>query len=57
MGFRRKGWIQRTYEKFLELPVPVVLFLLWLAGLIVLSLCVFVLYLYGSALVQIILGA
>lgn len=57
MGFRRKGWIQRAYEKFLELPVPVVLILLWLAGLIVLSLCAFVLYLYGSALAQMILGA
>jgi hypothetical protein len=36
--------IQRSYESFLELPVPVVLVLLWLAGVplagvVPLSLC------------------
>jgi len=39
------------------LPVPVVLIVLWLAGFVVLSLCVLLLYLYGSALVRIMLRA
>jgi hypothetical protein len=38
--------IERLYESFLELPVPVVLVLLWLAGVVLLSLCAAVLYLY-----------
>lgn len=57
MGYQKKGWIQRAYEKFLGLPVPVVIALLWLAGFVVLSLCALVLYLYGSALVRMVLGA
>lgn len=57
MGFQKKRWIQRAYEKFLRLPVPVVLIVLWLAGFVVLSLCVLLLYLYGSALVRIMLRA
>jgi hypothetical protein len=38
------GIIERSYESFLELPVPVVLVLLWLAGVVTLSLCVAALY-------------
>ena len=45
------GRIERSYESFLELPVPVVLVLLWLAGVplagvVPLSLCAAVLYSY-----------
>ena len=45
------GRIERSYESFLELPVPVVLVLLWLAGVplagvVVLSLCAAALYSY-----------
>lgn len=57
MGLHKKGWIQRAYEKLLELPVPVVLIILWLAGFTVLGLCALALYLYGSALVRMVLGA
>jgi hypothetical protein len=45
------GRIERSYECFLELPVPVVLVLLWLAGVplagvVPLSLCAAALYSY-----------
>jgi hypothetical protein len=45
------GRIERSYESFLELPVPVVLVLLWLAGVplagvVPLSLCAAALYSY-----------
>jgi hypothetical protein len=41
----RKGRIVRAYEWFLELPVTVVLVVLWLAGVGLVVLCVLVLYL------------
>jgi hypothetical protein len=41
----RKGRIVRAYEWFLELPVPVVLVVLWLAGVGLVVLCALVLYL------------
>ena len=34
---RKKGRIERAYERFLELPVPVVLVVLWLAGAVLLG--------------------
>lgn len=40
------GSIERSYEAFLELPVPVVLVLLWLAGVVLLGLCAATLYSY-----------
>ena len=40
------GSIERSYESFLELPVPVVLALLWLMGVVLLSLCAAALYEY-----------
>ena len=46
MKGRHMRGIERLYELFLELPVPVVLVLLWLAGVVLLSLCAAVLYLY-----------
>jgi hypothetical protein len=42
--------IGRTYERFLQLPVPLVLVVLWLAGLAVLSSLALVFYLYVSLL-------
>jgi hypothetical protein len=41
----RKGRIVRAYEWFLELPVTVVLVVLWLAGVGLVGFCVLVLYL------------
>jgi hypothetical protein len=41
----RKGRIVRAYERFLELPVTIVLVVLWLAGMGLVVLCVLALYL------------
>jgi hypothetical protein len=46
MKAKQPGIIERSYESFLELPVPVVLALLWLAGVVLLGLCAGVLYSY-----------
>jgi hypothetical protein len=40
----------RAYERFLELPPAVVLSVLWLAGLVIIGLCVLAFYLYVSLL-------
>ena len=51
---RRKGIaLEGTYERFLELPVPLVLVVLWLAGAALLGVCALALYLYVSLLVQV----
>jgi hypothetical protein len=36
---KHKGRIGRAYERFWELPVPLVLVLLWLAGATLIGLC------------------
>jgi hypothetical protein len=42
----------RTYERFLELPVPVVILVLWAVGVVLEVLCVTALYsLYWNGLV------
>jgi hypothetical protein len=41
----RKGRIVRAYERFLELPATTVLVVLWLAGMGLVGLCAFALYL------------
>jgi hypothetical protein len=46
MKAKQLGKIERTYESFLEFPVPAVLVLLWLTGLVLLSLCAAALYSY-----------
>ncbi len=46
----------RIYARFVELPVPVVLVVLWLVGVVLLSTGVLVLYLFASALVRMLLG-
>ncbi len=35
-----KGWVSRAYEWFLELPVTIVLAVLWLAGVVLMGLFV-----------------
>jgi len=44
--------LTRVYERFLELPVPVVLALMWLAGAALLSMCGLGLYLSWLVVVQ-----
>jgi hypothetical protein len=47
---QRQAWLARSYEWFLELPVPIVLTVMWLAGVGVISAGVLVLYLFWSML-------
>ncbi len=44
--------LARAYEGFLELPVPIVLAVLWAAGAVLEALCIVTLYEVGSVLVQ-----
>ncbi len=53
---RKKGRLERAYERFLEFPVPLVLVVLWFLGLAVIGSLVLALYLYGSALVRMLLA-
>ncbi len=53
---RIKHAIEQPYERFLELPVPVVLVALWFAGLAILGSLGLVLYLYGALLVRVLTG-
>jgi hypothetical protein len=46
MKAKQPGIVERLYESFLEFPVPVVLALLWLAGVVLVGLCVAALYSY-----------
>ena len=41
---RKGGRVERACERFLELPVPIVLGLLWLAGAVPMGLCAVALY-------------
>lgn len=59
IGKKRKAFgegIVRTYERFLELPVVVVLIVMWLAGALLLGTCALLLYLYGLSLVRVLTG-
>jgi hypothetical protein len=51
------GFIDATYGRFFEMPVAVVLTVLWLAGVALLSSCVLMLYVLGSSLVSAAAGA
>ena len=42
--------MERAYERFLELPVPLVLVVLWFVGAALLGVCALALYLYVSLL-------
>jgi beta-lactamase regulating signal transducer with metallopeptidase domain len=45
-----------AYERFLRLPVTVVLLVMWVVGMVLLGSCVLVIYLYVSALVRMLVG-
>ena len=49
--------VGQAYERFLELPVVVVLAVLWLAGTALLGSVALVLYSAGWVLVQLVVGA
>jgi hypothetical protein len=53
---RIKRAIEQAYRRFLELPVPLVLVVLWFAGLAILGSLGLVLYLYGASLVRVLTG-
>jgi hypothetical protein len=55
-GQGRREVRAQIYARFVELPVPVVLVVLWLVGVVLLSTGVLVLYLFASALVRMLLG-
>ena len=47
----------RTYQRFLGLPVAVVVTVLWLVGAVLAGTCALLLYLGGLVLVQTLAGA
>ena len=49
-------WAGKALEAFLRLPVPVVLAVLWLAGLLLLGAGALALYIFGSTLARMLLG-
>ena len=51
------GPIAQAYERFLEMPVLVVLAVMWVAGATLLGSLALALYMVGSLLVQVIAGA
>ncbi len=53
---RLKRAMEQAYQRFLELPVPLVLVVLWFAGLVILGSLGLVLYLYGALLVRVLTG-
>jgi hypothetical protein len=46
-----------AFEWFLELPVPVVLFVMWVAGVVFFGACALLTYVGISALVEMVRGA
>jgi hypothetical protein len=46
-----------AFERFLELPVPVVLLVLWVAGVVFFGACALLTYVGISALVEMVAGA
>ncbi len=49
-GPRSGGFFSVAYQQFLQMPVPVVLTVLWFAGMALLSSCVLTLYMLGTSL-------
>jgi hypothetical protein len=47
------GFLWGAYERFLQMPVPVVLVVLWLAGMALLSSCVLMLYMLVASLASV----
>ena len=52
-GKKSKSAVGRTYEWFLELPVPIVLLTMWVAGVLLIGSAVGLLYLLGSLLLMV----
>ena len=52
-GQQEEGPAVSSYERFLELPVPIVLAVMWVAGAALLGSCALTLYLLGPSLLQI----
>jgi hypothetical protein len=50
---QEEGILARSYERFLGLPVAVVLAMMWVAGVALLGSCALTLYLLGSSLLHI----
>jgi hypothetical protein len=50
------GFIGVAYERFLEMPVSVVLAVLWVLGMALLGSCVLTLYVLGTSLVGVVVG-
>ena len=51
------GLLGTIYERFLGMPVPVVLSVLWLGGLALLGSCLLILYVLATLLAQVVTGA
>jgi hypothetical protein len=51
------GFLGVSYERFLQMPVAVVLTVLWLGGMALLSSCVLMLYTLGTLLASVSAGA
>jgi hypothetical protein len=51
------GYLGATYERFLQMPVAVVLTLLWVVGMALLSSGVLTLYALGTLLASVVAGA
>jgi hypothetical protein len=45
-----KGFISKAYERFLELPVPLVIAVLWFVAVALIGLCALAFYLLWSLL-------
>jgi hypothetical protein len=46
-----------AYKRFLEMPVPIVLAVLWVAGAALLGSCVLMLYMLLTSLASVVMGA
>ncbi len=53
LGKRSQSIIGAAYTWFLELPVPIVLLTMWLAGVVLMALLVGLLYLLWAALIMV----
>ena len=51
------GFLGIAYERFLGMPVPVVLSVMWLGGLALLGSCVLMLYALATLLASVVMGA
>ena len=51
------GYLGATYERFLQMPVAVVVTVVWLMGLTLLSSGVLILYALGTSLASVVAGA